>query len=242
MRLFHTVNTYVSPNQNERERNERARKTWEVLYQAHARVLIPAHSRTYSRSAKDIGDQRDVPYIRDIVQAGLDESESDDDRIMLTNADTSICRDAVPMIMTHLYHHECLYSHRRETDRPYRIPLTIQEAHDRGTKSAGVDLFAFRKSWWLKQDFPDLLLGYEGWDWVLKFSMGSEMRVKDLIYHEFHQEPVWSQQRLIAPGNLYNRKTAWAWLQGRPDKDQILRSWPTVKDYAKDPDRGKFVW
>jgi hypothetical protein len=83
-----------------------------------------------------------------------------------------------------------------------------------GTKYPGADFFAFKKKWWIKrsQVFPDMLLGREAWDMIMRDLVRSTggIELHNATYHEMH-ESHWLQNRQCA-GNEHNKRLAREWL------------------------------
>lgn len=232
MVIWHTVNKFVSPNERDRERYARAEKTWWQLYGASDGMIREAHSKVYKRTAKDIGDQRDVPFIKDVIEVGIKRA-GPDDAIMLTNADSQIVRDAGDWTVEKLLDVGCCWSARRDMLKIHRTWLSQQEIMDRGEPFIGVDLVAFTAKWWREHEYPDLLLGYEGWDWTFKFMMGELAEVPPLVYHEVHQEPYWHRHRKMAPGQIHNRKLCDEWAKKRDDYDKLCTVWQSLAGYKE---------
>lgn len=232
MVIYHTVNKFVSSNARDRERYARAEKTWWQLYGASDGMIREAHSNRYRRTAKDIGDARDVPFIKDVIEVGMKRA-STDDAIMLTNGDSQIVADAGDWIFEKLLSVGCCWSSRRDMLKIHRVWLKQQDIMDRGESFVGVDLVAFTVKWWTENQglYPDLLLGYEGWDWCFKFQMGAEAEVPPLVYHEVHQEPYWHRHRRMAPGQIHNRRLCNEWAKARPDYSYLKDHWESLKGY-----------
>jgi hypothetical protein len=83
------------------------------------------------------------------------------------------------------------YAFRRDFPRLDK-PLPDSEIRQ-GSLYSGTDLFAFRVSWWHKNrdSVPDMLIGTEYWDWVMRMVIDRSEPDKsvsfiDLIYHERH--------------------------------------------------------
>jgi hypothetical protein len=109
----------------------------------------------------------------------------------------------------------CLYSFRTDFKRVRRANKTLADL-PRGMGYIGSDLFAFRPEWWLevRAEFPDLLLGYEGWDFVMRKMMERSRfdpaEFPSFIYHEEHAA-YWKEHIDDAPGQQHNRALAERW-------------------------------
>lgn len=228
--IYHSVNVYRSKNEAENQRMKRAQSTWMSLYRAHAKLFVPAYLTKIQRTLE--GEERGVPFVKDVIQVAVQKATRDDDVIVLTNADTSMCRETIQRIMTKLFEEECCFSNRREMDKPQPYWLTQEQLLQKGEDSKGTDLFAFKVGWWKRLEYPDLLIGYEGWDWVMQYSMPATARLKqEVVYHESHLLPYWYRKRQVSKGNLYNRKLCWEWVK---DKPEVKRQWPGIELYGKD--------
>jgi hypothetical protein len=83
---------------------------------------------------------------------------------------------------------------------------------------SGTDLFCFTKDWWKqnREIFPDMLLGREGFDWVLRRLMLYEYPNAELtepvVYHYSHKSQ-WCQLPYIVnnKGQIHNRNLAKQW-------------------------------
>ena len=164
-----------------------------------------------TRDGTSIGDNQ-VPFIRDMIDAAIVQSD-DEDIVVLLNADICVTSGITGKIIDAVTAHGSAYASRWDFKSVGRHALNEVEVR-RGTKYPGADLFAMTKAWWRKfnHDFPDMLLGREAWDMILRdlmrFSGGIELH--QVIYHEMH-ESLWLKQRNCA-GNQHNNKLAREWL------------------------------
>jgi len=129
-------------------RIERAQASWRALDWVGA----PYSEARYKRSAKDLGDARALPYLKDVLANALEHAE-DRDYIVFTNDDITLTR---------------------ETDREVRrllakaVMVTGRRTEIGGDRKThpGRDLVAFRAGW-LRMNMrsvPDFLLGASMWD------------------------------------------------------------------------------
>ena len=195
-KTFHLVNTHVSNSGNDHHRSEFAKRTWGKLYN---KGWIPCHipDHELKRSSKDIGDTRQMPYIRDLIDRACFFAEPQD-VIVITNNDTCIVNSALDDLKAPINRWGCAYCYRYDFHRIDR-ELTKEEAL-KGTWYCGNDLFAFTKAWWLKWEskYPDMLLGCEAWDYIMRqmmiMSVGSEAcSLNGLIYHQKHDSYSWER-------------------------------------------------
>lgn len=242
MKLLHAVNTYVSPNKDEQSRNERAMATWRALYSRHPGVFVPAYLEKTIRSSLDIGDSRDLPYVKDVIENAFESGNNQDDDVCIwTNMDSCLVWETVENLFMWFSDHECCYSNRRELDKVPKVQFDQAGLMERSDKSEGVDLVAFTRKWWTehKDNYPDLFVGSEGLDWIFRFMMEKEARIREVVYHIQHQVPQWYIQRRTSQANLHNRKLCLEWVNARSDRDMIRRAWPGLRDYEKDLKRNR---
>lgn len=226
--IVHVSNVYHDADDTERQRLKRAHKTWHNLYMAYQ--IRRVHVTDPPRTAQDVGDPRNCPFVKDIIQAAVDICADHDDLIVLTNSDACIVRDAIPLLEN--WGFEAAYSKRRNFRKPLYYWMNAAEIDLRGEKFEGVDLVAFTLGWWNdhKDQYPDMLMGYEAWDWIFKFMIGQKTPM-DLVYHENHGTPGWLRGREIWKGQLHNRHLAKQWVDQRQDKDYIYSQWEGIRNY-----------
>ena len=144
------------------ERHLRARENWPAN-------LIS--KKRWGRSAKSVlGNDRALPFLKDLLQAGLDESDAD--TIVHTNDDCAFAPDAFQTIQKHcaVFNFGCV---RRD-------PTHI-----------GREAFFFRADWLREhiEEMPDVVIGTEKWDLViarwLRAFRGMKTTEENLIYNFF---------------------------------------------------------
>jgi hypothetical protein len=83
MRVIHVVNTF-----GQEPRHIAARKNWDILY---AQGVVPVHCTDFDRNAKQIGDPRALPYLKDLLAHGVEAAgKSNLDVILWGNDDTGL--------------------------------------------------------------------------------------------------------------------------------------------------------
>jgi len=173
-----------------------------------------------TRSALQIGDRTPLPYIHDMVEAALQETTTPHDIVVLGNSDLGIIEGTTGRIREIVARFGCAYAHRWDFSS---IQVAKQSPrHESDLKQAvwypGSDLFAFTRAWWEqnKHLYPDMILGREAWDMVLrnlmKATTGGDNRceLQAAIWHERHASP-WERSPHLA-GNAHNTRLASAWL------------------------------
>lgn len=172
---------------------------------------------------------RTLPFVKDVVNTKLSWTP-DADVIVLTNSD--IC--FAPTFQRRLHAImdmgiECCYAHRQEFTKLEK-PLTDEEVAQ-GTQYPGIDLFAFRKNWWLdhESELPDMVMGAEAWDLCLRELMHRHSvhagvpSLPNAIYHEAH-DSTWCRPENIGtlPSQLHNLALAREFLKGQPELEALL--------------------
>lgn len=228
--IFHAVQ--FDPSRAETiGRVKRAKATWEVLYKAG---VIPVYLTKYTRSAKNIGDDRDLPYLKDLLDLARRRTNPED-IIMFSNDDNLLH----PLLPDYLRYHVALFgacaSFRHESDGPIQISLQVKNgtvALYPSTHSAGQDVFAFTREWLDRHwdDIPDFLLGASEWDWCLTMIIRKEKGIRSTqenirfpiwpaeiplgyVAHEMHK-PSWIDADRVnaAPSQIHNKKLFAEWL------------------------------
>lgn len=217
-RMIHVYSDYPSKDDETIRRNRIAYKTWKRQYRYGRWVESRVFDKTLSRVFKD-SETRVLPYIKDLIGCGVKQADSDEDIIVLTNADTCFGPYLTRLLIASLKTGDASYAFRRDFKRVDR-ELTQHEI-SRGKQYVGNDLLAFRVRWWEKHkgEFPDMLLGTEAWDACFRHLITethpkSVRAVTDAIYHERH-DTVWEVQRLTLASQKQNRHLAKAFFKKR---------------------------
>lgn len=219
MNFYHVYSDYDDRESGALRRHHVARMTW-----GDERLIpLPVYNQDLPRNSRSIGDSRRLPFLRDLFNFATS-ALADDDWIIFTNDDTCLCVGFVAEITAYAQDAHCFYGHRRDF-REVRKPLTCIEI-GKGGLYPGIDLFAFKVSWWgkVRAEFPDLIFGCEWWDCVLwqmmKKSGGKE--IKDAAYHEQH-DAVWCRPDFIRRniGQIFNTNAASVWFDSNPSPDMV---------------------
>lgn len=169
----------------------------------------------FKRSARDIGDPVDLPYISDMLDHAAANAD-DDDILLITNSDISFVPGLAQELVDKCHAVGATYCHRWDFPR-VKTHIERKDIHIGSSWYIGCDLFACSKKWWSthKHKLPPLVLGRECWDWVFRVLIeetgGSQ--IEKGIYHEKHSSP-WEVTRNLK-GNVYNRSYCRAFLQER---------------------------
>lgn len=217
----------VERHQPEDARVRRAIQSWKGLTEAGATTLEVS---SYPRSSLAMGDQRSLPYLKDLLLLAMVQAGSSD-VVMLTNGDNTLHPQVVEMVRAALKKQPCICSFRLNVTSPPDLSRTPEELAKTGKSDFGRDLFAFRKSWLEKRwnEIPDFLLGEWEWDLILALLIRREAGVEtketgDLqhwqegceiplgyVFHEIHARVWMSKAALKMPGKWHNQKLAKNW-------------------------------
>ena len=216
-RIWHVFDWYCPYEAKENRRPLNALRTWEHLRDEdrHWELVYHETDRHAWRTSKDIGDSRKLPFVNDVFDFGC-QKVSGDGIIVWTNADICLDPDAANIIRRKMANSPCAYARRIDVqDASQSVP----RSHLVGQPvNPGVDLIAFRKSWWeqVKGSLPLMYIGAEGFDFVLrktllKTNLDCEIRAA-FAYHEKHP-PKWMEPGVIqnSPAQKHNRKVCSEW-------------------------------
>lgn len=218
-RLIHVVERHEQPPDL---RKKTAWSSWDALY---SKGVIPVHVWDKPRSAKQIGDTRDLPYFRDVMQPALDQADSDD--ILFWSNDDNVLH---PQMADRVAYHVSVFGpccSQRCDFRGTIPPLTKSPEHfvKLGQHHCGRDVFAAtKKDWlWILEQVGDPILGASDFDIhlcaIIRLHYGIRLSRKNLNDHihpaEFergyvlhqHHAPKWSHPRNVdkAPSQKHNR-------------------------------------
>ena len=143
-RVFHVVDMF-----GKAERHRIAQATWPAAY---AEGMTGIHCTNYPRDAKsELGHPLSLPFLKDILKAGIDQSSSPADVLIWTNSDVGLAPGAVAAIRNAVGIAGATSMRRTESNG---------HAHD------GRDLFAFTVGWLEKHwdEMPDYIIGVPVFD------------------------------------------------------------------------------
>jgi hypothetical protein len=185
--MIHPVYTSYAPGDPDTARRNRiAQATWP----RQPWKEYPVADESLPRLWKENG--RSFPYIRDVIDLACQLCK-DEDIIIYTNADIMVRSDCCAVVAEALQSVDACYCFRR--DFHHRVESPIPDAdYAKGLDYAGSDLKAFRAIWWraYRDDMPDMVLGAEAWDPVLRQLIDEtnegrgDTRIRDVICHERH--------------------------------------------------------
>lgn len=208
--IYHVYSHYRPKDQNTRRRINLAKATWKA--QTWEEIPVGDHDVRCYKDHMGV-----VPFVKDIVNFAAKEKDPSD-ILVLTNADICVASNCCFKIVGALQSIQAAYCFRRDFGR-LTGPLPDESIH-KGNHYCGSDLYAFRVGWWNrhKADFPELLMGREAWDAILRILIemthpNQNPTLYDLIYHERHAS-VWEnpRNRRTIPSQMHNVRIARDWM------------------------------
>ncbi len=194
-KFTHVWVDHPSTNPDEIKRRKLAQKTWKKTYQDNPNVrTLPVLYDQLPRLFDD--GQRKLPYVKDVVEFAFRFSPHKGDFIIFTNSDICFSEVVAKEIGNMMKGRSCAYAYRRDFSKLDK-PLTPGEIIA-GEDYCGTDVFIFTVKWWNDNiaSVPDMLMGCEAWDPVMRQLMhetDSNVGIfKDLFYHQRHAS-VWEQ-------------------------------------------------
>lgn len=165
--------------------------------------------------------ERRLPYLHDLFDHAANQLDGRD-IIVFSNADLCMAPDACVRIVAALQVNDAGYAFRK--DAYYRLtkPPTAEEIQQ-GTDYAGADLFFFRVCWWTayRKRFPDMLLGREAWDCIMRHLIeetngNKPLALENICLHERHANG-WENPNIrhTIAGQIHNLKLAKLFLKQR---------------------------
>lgn len=164
------------------------------------------------------------PFIADVLNCAEQVSRSlPDDIIVYANVDVAPVIEAGSVIRAAVQKFGCYFSPR--VDVQAFTPLRLSDLPRFGTY-CGADLFAFSREWWHhnRELIPNLHIGFEGWDFILKVLMlragFGAAAFPPVLYHQRHR-PRWEENILTHPCQVHNRTVAYAWAEAQGLREYI---------------------
>lgn len=224
-RLFHCVEQHTEKNRSETVRKAQAQKSWEPLY-AQGVIRCCLEEEHYPRTARDIGEKRKLPYLKDVLNLAMKQAQPDD-IIFFTNDDIVLHPELPELLRFHVGVYECCSASRCEFKGRPMPPMNRppSEFAQLGNPHMGRDLFAFTKRWleshW--QEMPDFILGASEFDLCMATMIRNHFGIRTsrqnleaiihpaelprgYISHSFHS-PFWNTPANVntAPSQIWNR-------------------------------------
>ena len=231
-RLIHCVERHDALNDNETRRKEIAVRSWQAIYD---QGVIACHllEKDYPRSARDIGEKRNLPYLKDVLAAATDIADADDDIIFFTNDDNFLHSELPALLRYHVSLYDCASAQRCEfkhTAMP-NSKSSPEAFANLSNRHMGRDLFAFTRKWleahW--DEMPDFVLGCSEWDLCMAAMVRNHFGIKTTrgnleqpifpaelplgyVSHLWHFAAWMNPQYVdVSPGQRWNREAFFEW-------------------------------
>lgn len=148
---------------DERTRYAAARATWDYQFNQGDVIEVPIKAGQLPRTSLAIGDSRELPYIRDLFDAGC-ALAAPEDIVVLCNSDILLSAGMFPRLIEGVIRGKgaTCCQRRRLDPKQGRIYKDFTGCKTDG----GFDVFAVTPHWWRthREKMPDMLLGREAWD------------------------------------------------------------------------------
>lgn len=143
--IYHAVEMHDWPAGADSQRRKRAQESWQLLYATQG--VVPVHYREYKRTAKDIGDSRDLPYFLDVLTPALDTAKDGNEIICFTNDDIILHPQFTATLRRHVAIWNVCTSHRCESHKRFDLNATPDDWVAQSQIHMGRDVFAAKASW-----------------------------------------------------------------------------------------------
>jgi hypothetical protein len=212
-RIIAVFSDYAPKDDGERTRFDQAWRTWQFHIDQGEVMPFPVRDDALPRC-------EDVPYVRDLFDYGC-RFAAENDIVVLLNRDVCLTTQAVEHMRHGMAQTGGLIACPRRDMNPIvtgRLYRTVRNCKPDG----GYDVFAVTPGWWRanREAFPDMFLGREAWDTVLRRmgeeQFGDKVYVDDVCYHRAHLSR-WQQDRTKLPSQIHNRKVALEFFKERND-------------------------
>jgi hypothetical protein len=219
MKIVHIwYGTYSKPDPERDRRNALAQESWVKEYanpaaQWVARQVTPDD---LPRTSLDIGDPQQMPYVHDLIDAGL--GGRTDCAVFLTNADVGFVGGITDRILSAAREHRCAHMRRKEIGLGATVAPTDQQVME-APEYCGMDGTVFTASWWAENRglCPPMVWGAFGWDSafrnLIRWKGGPHLA--NAIWHSEHGSTGWNQSIdwvYKGPANHHNRMLLWRWI------------------------------
>lgn len=222
IRFCHVYSDFTSPE--DYRRTAVAALTWTKVYDEHWRA-IPVRDEQLPRLFRDKG--RELPFVKDLIDFAA-VFAADEDYIVLTNRDICFARSITSQLQKMIEVSEVGYGQRRDFEKSFNQPIDDANVKLLGVVYGGTDIFVFSRKWWVANRalMPDMLIGTEAWDAVLRHVMETFpncVRIHDQIYHEKHKS-IWfnPENRFSLPSQLHNQTLAVQFFESRKYESKVF--------------------
>jgi hypothetical protein len=156
--ILHAVEMHHWPPGPDAGRRKRAQESGQATL--YNRGVVPVHVWEHKRTAREIGDDRDLPFFKDVLSAGMSKVTNGDDIVFWSNDDLVFHPDFLEAMKRHVAIWDVCTRHRCESDQRFSLEATPDEWVAQSRGHIGRDVFA-AKALWIHQYW-----GHLG-DWIL---------------------------------------------------------------------------
>ena len=146
-----------------------AQLSWDKLYKDGSVIPVPYVSKLRTAD-KEIGDPRDLPYLKDCLKNALQKA-GPEDIILWTNDDNWLHPEITDLIRMHVSLYDVCTSRRCEVTNLLHTKASPEDYKAVHHGHIGRDLFACKASWlqhnW--DSIPDFILGASAFDLILAY-------------------------------------------------------------------------
>lgn len=189
--------------------------------------IVPVLDSELPRRHEDGG----LPYVKDLLDR-VARNAADEDILSISNADVGCIHGITGYAMDAVRSKGAAFAHRFDSYQQITECLSSEAQLAALRWYPGSDWFWMTKRWWVdhRDEFPDMVLGREFWDCVLRQLIkkhgGDE--VHRAVWHEKHPS-LWDrpENRQNLPGNQHNRALATRWFAENhsDDRDPYRNTW-----------------
>lgn len=205
--IWHVWSDRVTRDPDAEARHQLALNSWQAEYRRGPWTGLPVC--VTKRTSAEIHDPKPVPLINEIIEAAASQA-GPNDLIVVTNEDIHFAPGLTDTLMK--FRAQCGWSHRRDFKSINRDVSQI--GLSAGLKYPGIDFFVFTRDWWRSINFPEMWLGRQKWDLVMKAAMrlSDGIEIYCATAHEQHPS-FWStgNNENTNPANLWNARQADYW-------------------------------
>lgn len=212
-KILHTVSWFLEAEKESRYKF--ACSTWNFL-QSDDFHTLKIYNRDLKRTTKDIGDERELPFIHDLLDTAFRKRSYD--AVFLANSDICLATDTADRLNKVLKETEAAYFRRYEFETDLtNLPDSVEVGEMlRHTVLGGSDAFLMTRNAWkkIKKVYPDMVIGCQWWDSVLQDIMDkmysralADQTNQKIIYHRLHA-PFWARADVVLDnaGQKHNRE------------------------------------
>jgi len=196
---------------------------WKTLENDWLIVPLRLKSEDMERTSAVVGDERKLPFVKDLIRRATKFTYNCKDVVLLTNDDVCITEGGLSKMVEATLEKGSTYAHRRTFRDTELKPLGLERLSRiltpdevaTGRRHSGTDAVLVTKKWWEligEHSFADFIIACEAWDTL--FIMVSRMSGagwgwRNTTYHEYHGG-WWEDmsRRFSNKGQIHNRNVA----------------------------------